>query len=63
MDGRKLVVVLGGTVPASGGTERMSKAAEGGNFPPGFLAYPFPKRNRNRGLSCPRFADDRTQDR
>jgi hypothetical protein len=26
------------------------KAAEGGNFPPGFLAYPFPKRNRIEGF-------------
>jgi hypothetical protein len=33
MDGRKLVVVLGGTVPASGGTERMSMLLKAGTFP------------------------------
>jgi len=33
MDGRKLVVVLGGTVPASGGSERMSKLLKAGTFP------------------------------
>jgi hypothetical protein len=39
MVGRKLFVLLGGTVPADGGSERMSKLLEAGTFPRDFLFF------------------------
>jgi hypothetical protein len=47
MVGRKLFVLLGGTVPADGGSERMSKLLKAGTFP-GISYYFSPHNNRNR---------------
>ena len=63
MDGRKLVVVLGGTVPASGGSERMSKLLKAGTFPRDSSLILSPAVSGIKSLCAFVLADRGTQDR